>query len=113
MSQPWSYHAFSLPRELLDNLLPRNVVNQAPSPLPQGDPPAPAATSRTEARACNVCLGAAFSDVDEQRAHFRSDWHRYNVKARLNGGNPVSESQFAQLVDGEYFHSLPSAASHR
>lgn len=113
MSQPWSYHVFSLPKELLDNLVPRNVVNQAPSPVLQDDPPASVPTSRAEARACNVCLGAAFADVDEQRAHFRSDWHRYNVKAKLNGGNSVSESQFAQLIDGEPVHSMPLDPSHR
>ncbi|OBZ73505.1 Protein VMS1 [Grifola frondosa] len=93
------YHVFSLPRELLGTLVPRNIVNQTPSP-PRSESPAPAPSALTGARACNICLGITFVDVEEQRVHFRSDWHRYNVKMRLNGGNVVAESQFAQLVDG-------------
>lgn len=112
MSQPWSYHVFSLPKELLDTLVPRNVVNQAPNPL-QEDPLPPVAPSRTEARACNVCMAAVFADVDSQRAHYRSDWHRYNVKAKSNGGNPVSESHFAQLVDSECVRSVWKIARQR
>ncbi|KZT70716.1 hypothetical protein DAEQUDRAFT_756103 [Daedalea quercina L-15889] len=100
MSQPWQYHVFSLPKELLNTLVPRNIVNQASPTSPREDSPAPVAPSGPVARACNVCLGVTFVDVDEQRTHFRSDWHRYNVRARLNGGTAVSESQFAQLVDG-------------
>jgi len=45
--------------------------------------------------------------VDEQRNHYRSDWHRYNVKVRLNGGNVVTEPDFVHLVDGpSYFYSI-------
>lgn len=97
------YHVFSLPKELLDTLIPRNDFDQAQASPPEArsESPVPAAASGASSRACNVCLGAMFADVDEQRAHYRSDWHRYNVKVRLNGGAPVSESQFAQLVDGE------------
>ncbi|KAH9946497.1 hypothetical protein B0H21DRAFT_743120 [Amylocystis lapponica] len=99
MSAPFYYHVFSLPRELLDTLVPRNVVNQAEPPS-RSKSSSPVQASATGARACNICLGATFPDVDEQRVHFRSDWHRYNVKMRLNGANPVSEVQFSQLVDG-------------
>ncbi|KAF8899611.1 hypothetical protein CPB84DRAFT_1780198 [Gymnopilus junonius] len=73
------YHIFSLPLELLDSLTPQ---------------------SKSGPRACAICNGITFLDVNEQRAHFRSDWHRYNVKTRLNGGKTVSEPTFAQLVEG-------------
>ncbi|EGN96562.1 hypothetical protein SERLA73DRAFT_184638 [Serpula lacrymans var. lacrymans S7.3] len=93
------FHVFSLPPALLQTLTPRNLISQTPprseSPV---RPSAPQATSNS--RACNICTGAAFVDVNEQRSHFRSDWHRYNVKIRLSGGSPVSESEFTQLVDG-------------
>ncbi|KAG6334192.1 hypothetical protein ID866_4892 [Astraeus odoratus] len=96
------YHVFSLPQGLFDTLAPRNLISSqpvppVPSPLP---PAAPQEQTGTSARSCNICLGAAFVDLDEQRSHFRSDWHRYNVKIRLKGANPVTESTFAQLVDG-------------
>ncbi|CDO75822.1 hypothetical protein BN946_scf184951.g20 [Trametes cinnabarina] len=103
MSQ-YQYHVFSLPKELLDTLVPRNVLNQPTAPTPSAPSrpvsPTPTAQPAVGSRACNVCLGATFIDVEDQRAHFRSDWHRYNVKVRLNGGEPVSEAHFAQLVDG-------------
>ncbi|KAG2129227.1 uncharacterized protein EDB93DRAFT_1234588 [Suillus bovinus] len=93
------YHVFSLPPELLETLTPRNLISQPPptevSTLIQTTPPV-----SDNARACNICLGAIFADVTEQRSHFRSDWHRYNVKIRLRGGSAVTEPAFAQLVDG-------------
>ncbi|EJF64149.1 hypothetical protein DICSQDRAFT_153257 [Dichomitus squalens LYAD-421 SS1] len=99
MSQYQQYYLFSLPRELLDTLVPRNILSQVPEPVP---PPRieSSAQQAPGSRACNICLGAAFVDVEDQRAHFRSDWHRYNVKVRLNGADPVTEQHFAQLVDG-------------
>ncbi|KAJ8489201.1 hypothetical protein ONZ51_g3086 [Trametes cubensis] len=98
------YHVFSLPKGLLDTLVPRNVLNQTAAPEtippPRSESPPPTAQPAVGSRACNICLGATFVDVEDQRAHFRSDWHRYNVKVRLNGGEPVSEARFSQLVDG-------------
>ncbi|KAJ7636063.1 hypothetical protein DFH06DRAFT_1002917 [Mycena polygramma] len=92
------FHVYSLPVELLDTLTPRNLVSE---PRPRSPSPTPlASTSTTGSRACNICNGATFQDVEEQRTHFRSDWHRYNVKTRLNGGHPVSELEFSKLVDG-------------
>ncbi|KAF7356857.1 bVLRF1 domain-containing protein [Mycena venus] len=92
------FHIYSLPIELLDTLTPRNLVSE---PRPRSPSPQPvASTSTTGSRACNVCNGVTFVDVEEQRAHFRSDWHRYNVKTRLNGRQPVSELDFSKLVDG-------------
>lgn len=94
------YHIFSLPPELLDSLTPRNLVNRVPS---KPTTPEPVVTeTKSGPRACAICNGITFLDVNEQRAHFRSDWHRYNVKTRLNGGKTVSESAFAQLVEGEF-----------
>lgn len=96
------YHLFSLPRDLLDTLIPRNVLSQPQEPTAPSlqESPPPQSQPASGSRACNICLGSVFVDVEDQRAHFRSDWHRYNVKARLGGGEPVSESDFAQLVDG-------------
>ncbi|KAF7294481.1 bVLRF1 domain-containing protein [Mycena kentingensis (nom. inval.)] len=93
------YHVFNLPTQILDTLAPRNLVGveQPRAPTP---PPAPvASTSTAGSRACNICNGAIFADVEEQRQHYRSDWHRYNVKTRLNNGQSVSEVEFSKLVD--------------
>ncbi|KAH9479650.1 VMS1-like protein [Psilocybe cubensis] len=96
--QTSQYHIFSLPPELLESLTPRNLVNKVAS---RSHTPEPTViTSKSGPRACAICNGIAFLDVEEQRAHFRSDWHRYNVKTRLNGGKTVSEATFAQLIEG-------------
>ncbi|KAI0741540.1 hypothetical protein C8Q80DRAFT_1194865 [Daedaleopsis nitida] len=99
----YQYHLFSLPKDILDTLVSRNILNQAlvpPQPNVPNDSPAPSAQTTAGSRACKICLGATFVDVEDQRAHFRSDWHRYNVKVRLNGGDPVPEAKFGQLIDG-------------
>lgn len=101
------YHVFSIPQTLLDTLVPRNIASQSTALNEQSRPTSPAPPTTTAAytsgaRACNICMGTVFVDVDEQRIHFRSDWHRYNVKMRMGGGNVVTEAQFSQLVDGEY-----------
>jgi hypothetical protein len=101
--QTSQYHVFSLPAEILNTLVSRHRLvpkrSRSPSPVPAVIPTQGLSTSGP--RACNVCHAATFDDVEDQRAHFRSDWHRYNVKMRSNGGNPVGESDFAALVDGQ------------
>lgn len=100
-----SYHIFSLPKELLDTLTPRTL---AKSPSRASSPP-PASISQTfipsapsGSKSCNICLGSAFADVDDQRAHFKSDWHRYNVKLRLRGESATTEAHFSSLIEGWY-----------
>ncbi|KAI0077718.1 hypothetical protein K474DRAFT_1642714 [Panus rudis PR-1116 ss-1] len=111
MAPQEQYHVYSLPRDLLDTLIPREIVNQPPPVPSRSNSPEPQLErNAASARACNICLGATFQDVDQQRAHFRSDWHRYNVKMRLKGSDPVSENQFAKLVD-ELDDSISGSAS--
>jgi hypothetical protein len=31
---------------------------------------------------CNAC-NAAFEEEEEQRLHYRSEWHRYNLKRKV------------------------------
>jgi hypothetical protein len=46
-----------------------------------------------------------FSSAEEQRMHFKTDWHRCNVKRKLNKMFPLSEAEFESVVmktnDGE------------
>ena len=97
------YHVYSIPSQFLDNLTPRGLVNLPTEPLRPLSPD-PVLPLSTALRSCNVCLGATFSDLREQRAHFRSDWHRYNVKTRLKGGAAVNESAFSHLIEGTSTH---------
>ncbi|PPQ63389.1 hypothetical protein CVT24_005654 [Panaeolus cyanescens] len=94
------YNLFSLPPELLDSLTPRNLTTRAPivDVIPVEPEPVLQNTS-SGPRACNACPGIVFLDVSEQRNHFRSDWHRYNVKLKLKGGKPIAEAEFGQLLE--------------
>jgi hypothetical protein len=57
-------------------------------------------TNNGENKACNTC-GGSFAP-HEYRSHFRSDWHRYNVKLKLKGCATVSEKEFL-LCDSDAF----------
>lgn len=48
-------------------------------------------------------LSAAFSSLAEQRAHFKSDWHRCNVQRKLQGRAALTEAEFDKSVqqDGD------------
>lgn len=49
---------------------------------------------------CTLCNASSFADVVEQRAHYRSDWHRYNVKAKLMNKPLLGEKEFMGAVAG-------------
>ena len=55
-----------------------------------------------DVRPCNTC-GGAFTP-GEYRLHFRSNWHGYNVKLKMRGVPPVSETEFS-LCDSDAFLS--------
>ena len=44
-----------------------------------------------------LVLGSA----TDQREHFRSDWHRYNLRRKLNGKQPIEETAFDALIAQE------------
>lgn len=100
-----SYNVYSLPKHLLDTLSPRTLISHPSNallpPKPQFEKPQEIHSHANGARSCTICPAATFLDVEEQRAHFRSDWHRYNVKLRLSSPTAVAvnEEEFSKLVD--------------
>lgn len=46
---------------------------------------------------CGSC-GVTVDDLEELRQHYKHDWHRYNVKRKLHGQAPVTDSQFYDLM---------------
>lgn len=48
---------------------------------------------------CNTC-GGSFTK-SQYRAHFRSDWHRYNLKLKMQGVACISEEEF-KLADVDF-----------
>ncbi|XP_063421808.1 tRNA endonuclease ANKZF1-like [Mytilus trossulus] len=53
-------------------------------------------TTVSEKMSCNYCE-ADFESREEQKRHYKSDWHRYNLRLRLKGLNSVNEDQFEEL----------------
>ncbi|KAK3492488.1 C2H2 type zinc-finger-domain-containing protein [Neurospora hispaniola] len=46
---------------------------------------------------CNTCQ-VAFRNIDLQKGHMRSDWHRYNLKRRVASLPPISSEVFTEKV---------------
>lgn len=59
--------------------------------------------------ACQLCE-TFFPSVQEQRIHVKSDWHNYNLKQKVRGGEAVTDNEFEKLVD-ELDESLSGSGS--
>ncbi|KAG0147480.1 hypothetical protein CROQUDRAFT_91383 [Cronartium quercuum f. sp. fusiforme G11] len=96
--QAWGkLNPFCLPQPLLEALTPR--LRPLASQLPSRD--ALKLTTEDDVESpgfgCLVCE-ASFDEPNAQRAHFRSDWHRYNLKRGRRGG-PLKEPEFFAIID--------------
>jgi hypothetical protein len=40
----------------------------------------------------------AFTSIEDQRTHFKSDWHRCNMRRKLLGRPILTEAEFAQAL---------------
>ena len=49
---------------------------------------------------CNTC-GGSFTKT-QYRSHFKSDWHRYNIKLKMQGATCIGEEEF-KLADIDFF----------
>lgn len=47
---------------------------------------------------CITCH-VAFHNGDLQRAHYKTDWHRYNLKRKVADLGPISASEFTEKVE--------------
>ena len=53
-------------------------------------------------KSCNTC-GGSFDNTSDFRAHFKSDWHRFNQKLKMKGCMPVSEKEFLMCDSDTFF----------
>ncbi|KDO27183.1 hypothetical protein SPRG_07432 [Saprolegnia parasitica CBS 223.65] len=53
-------------------------------------------TEKKAGRPCSTC-GGDFPDTAKYREHFRSEWHRYNLKLKSKGRSLVDEATFATI----------------
>ena len=52
----------------------------------------------TSIKSCSYCQ-VQFEIVEDQRLHYKLDWHRYNLKQSLAGKNAISEDQFGKILE--------------
>lgn len=104
-------YAFDLPPELLYSLTVRTTSGEPP--------PEPASTASpvlsvkddgaTQSSSCSLC-GVAYPSVQEQRQHVKSDFHRYNLKLKVKGAQPLDEPTFAKMI-GDLDESISGSES--
>lgn len=77
-----------------------SITTSLPPPPPQQPKvvhvPGASANGGGSRLACNTCK-VGFADVKDHREHYRTNWHRYNLKLKEKGGGPVSEEEFSQV----------------
>ncbi|XP_030751996.1 ankyrin repeat and zinc finger domain-containing protein 1-like [Sitophilus oryzae] len=54
---------------------------------------------------CSYCQ-TDFSNVQQQREHYRLDWHRYNLKQSIQSRAPVSEEEFLNKTENDDVSSI-------
>ncbi|OMJ82699.1 hypothetical protein SteCoe_16521 [Stentor coeruleus] len=50
---------------------------------------------------CNTCPEAEFSDVNDHRNHFKTNWHKYNIKRKSRGVETIGEAEFSIMPENE------------
>lgn len=66
---------------------------QMPETEHQEKAPAP----RLEGLSCATCGGAAFSDKTQYRLHIQSDWHKYNLQAKLKDQGFATSEKYEEI----------------
>jgi len=62
------------------------------------DVPAREMEFEEEGLTCHTAPGVAFATMDELKAHYRSDWHRYNLKRKVAGLPVVGKELFERVM---------------
>lgn len=112
-------YAFDIPKDLLDTLEPveKDTVFAIEEKQESSDINALAlerlqiqqerlSNEDSTGLSCNTC-NTSFKDRQEQREHFNTDWHRYNIKRRVVlDVEPVSLEQFEVLLAGKTIYNV-------
>ncbi|KAF5970192.1 mitochondrial proteome protein [Fusarium bulbicola] len=109
-------YLYDLPVEVLDTLVLKSdtdaeaeAIAAAESTKPSSESASSSDTNLVGTQACSLC-GLTFTTVIDQRGHLKSDFHHYNLKQKLRGQKPVSETEFEKLV-GNLDESLSGSDS--
>jgi hypothetical protein len=107
---------YDLPPELLLSLTLRSGLDAHHEESQQLKEPAKASNKDEDVEeggtgliGCIMCK-ATFYNVEDQRQHVRSDFHRYNLKLQVKGISPVSEATFIKQI-GDLDESISGSES--
>jgi hypothetical protein len=90
---------YSLPPELLNTLtLKVDAQQQLEEPIPSKE--VQQENSEQGGIGCVTCTIPSFADVSQQRDHFRSDLHKFNLKRKLTNQKVVNADEFDKMLDG-------------
>ena len=67
---------------------------------PKGDADLASTPAVSSSTTCHTC-GEKFTSLQEQREHFKLDWHRLNVKRSIKGLPPLAEQACERLLDDD------------
>ncbi|KIW70894.1 hypothetical protein PV04_03127 [Phialophora macrospora] len=107
-------YVYDLPPDLLFSLtLAGKEQSQPQDPIPADEPTSRRANHNedgaTNPTSCSLCK-ATFNNVQDQRNHIKSDFHRYNLKLSIKQQPPVDEATFVRLI-GDLDESLSGSDS--
>ncbi|KAK7952341.1 ankyrin repeat and zinc finger domain-containing protein [Apiospora aurea] len=108
-------YVYDLPHEVLSTLEFKESPAEVPEDLPLDPTPAPDTSTSSSndnlpgSQSCSLC-SLAFTSVEDQRGHQKSDLHHYNLKQKLRGNKPVTENEFESLI-GDLDESLSGSDS--
>ncbi|CAG9995909.1 unnamed protein product [Clonostachys byssicola] len=106
-------YVYDLPPQVLDTLTLKSdasiVASEELSRTPRDVSPGASSENLVGSQSCSLC-SLTFPTVQEQRSHLKSDFHNYNLKQKLRGQKPVSETEFEKLV-GDLDESLSGSDS--
>ncbi|ETK88108.1 SBDS family rRNA metabolism protein [Phytophthora nicotianae] len=72
-------------------------LTNTPTATPAPEPVAATSGETKKARPCSTCGGDFSADMSKYREHFRSEWHRYNLKRKSKKQPVISEEEFNEL----------------
>ncbi|KAI0838032.1 hypothetical protein F5Y06DRAFT_59514 [Hypoxylon sp. FL0890] len=98
-------YVYDLPDQVLNTL---SLKQDAAGEEPEAEKEATKSITETQdatssspsvvgSQSCSLCA-LSFANVQDQRSHQKSDLHHYNLKQKLRGRAPVSETEFEKLI---------------
>lgn len=101
-------YIYGLSNEVLSSLklmVFDNLVSECPSSLSDDKTEEVQIVNEKDYRHCTTCK-IPLDTGDYKNLHYKTDFHAFNIKRRLNGFTPINLEEFEQLIEKESVESL-------